>query len=65
MNRQVGQTIEVPAWIKFTTRAILTDASKHDIPMEEITTKDGQSLYHSKPLLPQSLKTIIGHKICR
>lgn len=63
MNLTVGQCVQVPAGLKLTIAPILTDVSRRQIPIEAITSADGQTAYLSKPLeKPGIYQLNIGRK---
>jgi hypothetical protein len=58
MNRLVGQSVELPATVKLTSTPRLTDAAKKEIPLEQITGKDGQSVYRTRPMTHPGVYTL-------
>jgi hypothetical protein len=50
MNLTVGDAVEVPSNLGLSAAPTLTDGNKRDIPVFATETKDGQTLYRTKPI---------------
>jgi hypothetical protein len=57
MNRTVGDVLEVPSYVQFTISPTLRDSAQAEIPLEE-ATRDGRSVYRSRPLTKPGLYTL-------
>jgi hypothetical protein len=58
LNREVGQSLEIPPTTKTTGRPTLTDASKREVPIEESQTPDRQPIWRSRQLNRPGLYTL-------
>jgi hypothetical protein len=48
----------VPGSVKLTSTPRLTDAVKKEVPLEQITTKEGQSIYRTRPMVRPGVYTL-------
>jgi hypothetical protein len=58
LNLTVGERLEIPPTIRLTILPVLTDASRRDVPVEQITTGDGRTVYRSEPLTQPGVYTL-------